>query len=108
MNDTSQETDLDLMRTKYGFWIIIVGFIIVLGAFAIAIVKWSDAKDVTAGVGAVTGIVGSLSGAFFGFHAGAAGKEKAEAERNKVHQQLARLAALMPPAEAARALNIKE
>jgi len=92
---------------QYGFWIIIVGFFVVSVVFIISVYKWSEAKDVSAAVGAVTGTVGSLTGAFFGVHAGAAGKDKAEAQRDAAQAKVERLAALMDPVTAARAMNIK-
>jgi hypothetical protein len=93
-------------QTPYGFWIIIAGFVVVSLAFVLSVYKWSDSKDVTAAVGTVAGTVGTLAGAYFGVHAGAAGKEKAEQERDDAQQKVERLAALMEPGTAARALNI--
>jgi hypothetical protein len=92
---------------RYGFWVIIAGFAVVVLVFLISAVLWrSDVKDVTAAVGAVTGTVGSLAGAYFGVHAGAAGKEKVEQQRDAAQAKVERLAALMDPPTAARALDI--
>jgi hypothetical protein len=92
----------------YGFWIIIAGFLVVLLVFVVAVLKWPEAKDVTAAVGAVTGTVGTLAGAYFGVHAGAAGKEKVEQQRDAAQAKVEKLAALMDPSIAARALNVPQ
>ena len=60
----------------------------------------------TAAVGSITGVVGTLAGAFFGVHAGAAGKEKADAERQKAQEKVERLAAMLAPEQARHALGI--
>lgn len=39
-----------------------------------AILRWRTAQEVTTDVGAVTGIMGTLVGTFFGIHVGAKGK----------------------------------
>jgi hypothetical protein len=93
-------------KPPYGFLVIISGFAVVLVVFFISLKHWTDVKDVTAAVGAVTGTVGSLAGAFFGVHAGAAGKEKAEQQRDAAQNKVERLAALMEPTQAARAMDI--
>jgi uncharacterized membrane protein len=112
-NETRHDDPIDTVRSKYGFWIVIIGFGVVLAVFIFSIEKWTDAKDVTAAVGAVTGVVGTLAGAFFGVHVGAEGKEKADraaaeaqAKADQAQAKVERLAALMPPGDAARALNI--
>ena len=98
----------DLARIKYGFWLIIVGFGVVLLTFIFCIENWKDAKDVAAVVGAVTGIVGTLAGAFFGVNVGALGKAKADQAAAQAQAKVERLAALLPPADAARALDISD
>lgn len=98
----------DTKKDLYGFWIIIAGFLVVLAVFLISAHKWPDSKDVTAAVGAVTGTVGSLAGAFFGVRAGSEGKDKADAQRDVAQAKVERLAGLMDPATAARALNISQ
>ncbi len=97
----------DPSKSRYGFWIIVIGFAVVLAVFIFAAQKWSDVKDVTAAVGSITGVVGTLAGAFFGVHAGAAGKEKADAERQKAQEKVERLAAMLPSDQAKHALGIE-
>ena len=89
----------DQLRIKYGFWVVIVGFLLV-GIIAVAAVwKWNTAGDVTAIIGSVTGVVGTVVGAFFGVHVGSAGKEKAEAARDQADDEAQTFAGLLSPAQ---------
>jgi hypothetical protein len=89
----------DQLRIKYGFWVVIVGFLLV-GVIAVAAVsKWNAAGDVTAVVGSVTGVVGTVVGAFFGVHIGSAGKEKAEAAADQANDEAQTFAGLLSPAQ---------
>ncbi len=92
--------------TQYGFWIIIAGFIVVLLVFLVSVHKWAESKDVTAAVGSVTGVVGTLAGAYFGVHVGAAGKEKAEQQRDAAQAKVERIAALIDPKQAKEILSL--
>jgi hypothetical protein len=86
-------------KAKYGFWIIIAGLgsvvILYIGTIiTFAILTSSDtlANNVVAAMGAITGVIGSLVGAYFGLQAGAAGKEASDA---KAQQQSALASAAM-------------
>lgn len=94
------EINIDKIRIKYGFWVIIVGFLFVAAVFIIAIIKWNNASDVTAVVGAFTGLVGTVVGAFFGAQIGLAGREKAERDRKEAEEKAFRIAMLLPPEKA--------
>jgi len=97
-NGTASQTDQ--MRIRYGFLIVIIGLFLVTVVFLVAMKKYPTASDVTGVVGSVTGVVGTIIGAFFGVQVGSAGKEKAEAARNKAEDKVMRLAAALNPAEA--------
>jgi hypothetical protein len=99
------ENNIDKFHLKYGFWVIIIGFILVAVIFIVAIFKWQEASDVTAVVGAFTGLVGTVVGAFFGAQIGSAGKEKAERERKEAEEKAFRIATLIPPDKAKDILN---
>jgi uncharacterized membrane protein len=98
--------ELDNKRITYGFCVVVIGFLVVLSAFAIAV--WKDAKDVTTLLSAIIGIVGSLAGTFFGVHVGAAGKEQAESERRDMQRRLINLAASATPDVAKGAMNLED
>jgi hypothetical protein len=88
---------VDNTRIKYGFGLIIIGFVVVLIVFGVAASKWNTAADVVAVIGSVTGVVGTIVSAFFGIHAGAAGKERVEAQRDRAQEQALELAGQLPP-----------
>jgi hypothetical protein len=81
----------DLVRIKYGAWLIAAAFLLLGSVFSLAIWQFSAAADVTAVVGSVTTVVGTIIGAFFGVQIGSAGKEAAENGRAHA-ERAARLA----------------
>ena len=82
----------DLAKLRYGFWVVVVGLVVVLVVYAVAIRTWGGAADVAEVVSSVTAVVGTIVGAFFGVQVGAAGKEKAEEQRDKAQEQVRELA----------------
>ncbi|HEX2182377.1 MAG TPA: hypothetical protein VHH10_08825 [Rubrobacteraceae bacterium] len=95
---------LDGMRLRYGFWIIIIGFGLVAFIALVSIFRWSDVSSVATVVGAVSSLVGTVVGAFFGVQFGSAGKERAEAARDR-SQEIAEVALSMLPPESANQLR---
>jgi hypothetical protein len=95
---------LDLMRLKYGFRIIITGFGLVAFITVVSIFTWSEVTSVATVVGAVSSLVGTVVGAFFGVQFGSAGKERAEAARDR-SQEMAEAALSMLPPESANQLR---
>jgi hypothetical protein len=73
-------------KAKYGFWIVIAGLgsviVLYIGTiiiFAILTTPDTLANNVVACMGAITGVIGSLVGAYFGVQLGASGKEASDA-----------------------------
>lgn len=87
----SPAPNADLVRIKYGAWLIVAAFLLLGIVFSLAIWQFSAAADVTAVVGSVTTVVGTIIGAFFGVQIGSAGKEAAENGRAHA-ERAARLA----------------
>ncbi len=100
MTKNAEATQTDQMRIKYGFWVIIIGFVLVAVVFIAAVFKWPKAADVVAVVGSFTGLVGTVVGVFFGAQIGSAGKEKAEKERKEAEEKALRMASLLSPKDA--------
>ena len=61
-----------------GGLIVLVGLVLIGGAFWIAVDKWAKAEDVVLVIAPVFGVVGTLVGAFFGTKIGSDGKENVE------------------------------
>jgi hypothetical protein len=96
-NTMNDNNSVDKMRVKYGFWIVLVGIVIVGAVFIVAILKWTTAADVATAVGSIAGVIGTIIGAFFGVQVGSSGKEKAEADRNTAQNMARDLAAALDP-----------
>ena len=92
--------EIDRLRLRYGFWIIIIGFALVAFITMVATFRWAEVTSVATVVGAVSSLVGTVVGAFFGVQVGAVGKERAEASRER-SEEMARAALSMLPPESA-------
>jgi hypothetical protein len=93
------------MRLKYGFWVVLVGLVVSLAAVLVAIWRLTDPTTIAGVVASLTGMVGTVVGAFFGVQVGAAGKEKAEAERSEAPKMATQMAAALHPDDAKRILG---
>ncbi len=96
--------EVDRLRLRYGFWIIMSGFALIAFITVISIFRWAEVTNVATVVGAVSSLVGTVVGTFFGVQVGGAGKEKAEAARER-SEELTRSALSMLPPETARRLR---
>jgi hypothetical protein len=100
---TSQQ-EIDELRLRYGFWIIITGFALVAFITILSTFRWTEVTSVATVVGAVASLVGTVVGAFFGVQVGAVGKERAEDARER-SEEIAKAALSMLPPEAAQQLR---
>jgi uncharacterized membrane protein len=96
--------EIDRLRLRYGFWIIITGFALVFLITIISTFRWTEVTSVATVVGAVASLVGTVVGAFFGVQVGAVGKERAEAARERSDQGIKAALSMLPP-EAAEQLR---
>ena len=85
--------EIDRLRLRYGFWIIITGFALVFLITVISTFRWVEVTSVA-----------TVVGAFFGVQVGAVGKERAEAERERSEQGIKAALSMLPP-EAAEQLR---
>ena len=102
-------------RLKYALVAVGIGLLVILGCFVLAVVVYDSANDAGTALGAATGTVGAITGAFFGHHLGSSGKEKAEDDAKKARQALENekdkcqwLLSLLPDNKAQQALAILE
>jgi hypothetical protein len=96
--------EIDRLRLRYGFWIIMTGFVLVFLITLISTFRWAEVTSVATVVGAVASLVGTVVGAFFGVQVGAVGKERAEAARERSDQGIKAALSMLPP-EAAEQLR---
>ena len=101
---TSTAEEIDRLRLRYGFWIIITGITLVFLITLISTFRWVEVTSVATVVGAVASLVGTVVGAFFGVQVGAVGKERAEASRDR-SEEMTRAALSMLPPESAEQLR---
>jgi hypothetical protein len=100
---TATSEYIDRLRLRYGFWII-SGFALVFLIALISTFRWAEVTSVATVVGAVASLVGTVVGAFFGVQVGGAGKEKAEAARER-SEEVTRSALSMLAPESAEQLR---
>jgi hypothetical protein len=101
---TTIAVEIDRLRLRYGFWIILSGFALVAFITLLATFRWAEVTSVATVVGAVASLVGTVVGAFFGVQVGAVGRDRAEASRER-SEELARAALSMLPPESAEQLR---
>ncbi len=101
---SSSAEEIDRLRLRYGFWIIITGFALVFLVTVISSFRWAEVTSVATVVGAVASLVGTVVGAFFGVQVGAVGKERADAARERSEEGIKAALSMLPP-EAAEQLR---
>ena len=92
--------EIDRLRLKYGFRIIITGFALVAFITVVSIFRWAEVTSMATVVGAVSSLVGTVVGAFFGVQVGAVGKERAEAARERSEEAVKAALSMLPPESA--------
>jgi hypothetical protein len=74
-------------RLVYGLIVVIAGLIAVTACYGFALfTKLLPEDHVAMALASFGGVIGTIVGTFFGLHHGAAGKEKAERERDKAQK----------------------
>src|SRR5919199_5010827 len=94
---TTIAVEIDRLRLKYGFWIILTGFALVAFITLLATFRWEEVTSVATVVGAVASLVGTVVGAFFGVQVGAVGKERADAARERSEEGIKAALSMLPP-----------
>lgn len=76
-----------LSEKSYGFWIVIVGLIVLLGISLAAVFRYADVAEASGVITAAGTVIGTVVGTFFGVHvgsaAGAASAQQAETGRQQ-------------------------
>lgn len=97
----------EVARTRDGVRIVLAAFALLFGIAAASTWKWGASQDVAAVLGAITGMIGTVLGAFLGLQAGAAcsaqverARRDAEDARARAELRALRLAGASQPADA--------
>ena len=85
-------------RSDLEFKLLATTVVAIVVIFGLAILRFSTAADAVSVIGAVTGVLGTTVGLFFGAKVGAAGKEKAESDRAVAEKKVSALLAATDPA----------
>lgn len=93
-------------RWKYGLWAVLSGLAALVIVYVAALVRYSSPADVAALLGPALATIGTLTAAYFGIQAGAAGKEEADAAKDAAHVEAMRFAAIADPDRAALLLGM--
>jgi hypothetical protein len=96
-------------RGQDGRWpalvVVVVGLTTVVAAFALAVLHYAKSSDVSTALAPLTGVVGTIVGAYFGLQVGSQGTAASEARRAQADDQAKALAAVAPPEDALRILG---
>ena len=74
---THESNSSKCTRTRNDLYVILSAFVLIFALFAISLWKWPTSSDVTSVLSAVTGVIGTLVGAYFGVQVGSSGKADA-------------------------------
>jgi hypothetical protein len=97
----------EFARAKYGVTVVLAGMGGTLVAFGLALLAFDKASAVSAALAPITGVIGTLVGAYFGVQVGASGKSESEAARTKAENDAKKLAAVAPPEAGLAALGVR-
>lgn len=63
---------------SWGAWVVIAGLVAVVAIFVVAVLHYKTAAEVTTAVGAVSGVIAALVGAYFGIRGATLAQTKVE------------------------------
>ena len=85
---------LDWITPRSALVVVLSGFAVVLISYGFTLVAFDTGDDVGAALAPITGVIGTIVGAFFGVQAGSEGKAEAEAARTQAEREAKALAAV--------------
>jgi hypothetical protein len=95
----------EVARARYGVTVVLAGLVVTLVAFGLTLLAFDKAGSVSAALAPITGVIGTIVGAYFGVQVGASGKAESEAARSKAEDDAKKLAAVAPSGPAMAALG---
>ena len=106
-------TDTNELRIRLGFYVIVAGFILIAVTLLIAVSLWAfrtsadqmKISDLVSMISTVTGVVGTIVGAFFGVNSAGAARDQMNVARQETQEVSNRALAHLSPEVAARVIN---
>src|SRR3954452_8183624 len=106
----------DSARTAYGMWVILAGLAAMTAVTVVALLRYSEPTAIVTALGPVTGVIGTLVGAYFGLRgsslaqqhaiAGEAAREKAAAAKLSTTNGHGDASAVGPPAQTTSSASV--
>jgi hypothetical protein len=104
-NEVAAADESSKWKYMYGVWVVLAGLLVILVAFIWAVESYAKAADASTALAPVTGVVGTIVGAYFGVAVGAAGKDKADARAAQAEEKATFAAAHLPEGKAQEYLD---
>ncbi|WP_440100812.1 hypothetical protein [Streptosporangium sp. H16] len=89
-------------RWRYGFYVVVMGLVVILIGFVVIALREGDTAAPFAGL---VGVSGAIIGAYFGVQVGQSGKDRVEAELRRTNEMAIRLAAKIHAHDADAVIN---
>jgi hypothetical protein len=80
---TPEKTSTEKPEWAWGAIVVIAGLIAIVAVFVVAVIHYPKATEVTTAVGAVSGVIAALVGAYFGIRGSSLAQTKAESRSSK-------------------------
>ncbi|MFF5109358.1 hypothetical protein [Streptosporangium sp. NPDC000509] len=100
--DEAVAAQAEAARWRYGFYVVIVGLLVILIGFVVIALRAGDTAAPFAGL---VGVSGAIIGAYFGVQVGQSGKDRVEAELRRTNEMAIRLAAKIHAHDADAVIN---
>jgi hypothetical protein len=78
-----EKTSTEKPEWAWGAIVVIAGLIAIVAVFVVAVIHYPKATEVTTAVGAVSGVIAALVGAYFGIRGSSLAQTKAESRSSK-------------------------
>ncbi|WP_440064141.1 hypothetical protein [Streptosporangium sp. OZ121] len=100
--DEAVAAQAEAARWRYGFYVVVMGLVVILIGFVVIALREGDTAAPFAGL---VGVSGAIIGAYFGVQVGQSGKDRVEAELRRTNEMAIRLAAKIHAHDADAVIN---
>jgi hypothetical protein len=100
--DEAVAAQAEAARWRYGFYVVVMGLVVILIGFVVIALREGDTAAPFAGL---VGVSGAVIGAYFGVQVGQSGKDRVESELRRTNEIAIRLAAKIHAHDADAVIN---